>query len=359
MNKFELKKIIEEMQLAYPNMIKKIDDETYKIEDLIIEHIFDYYTKIKGKIPLAVAAYIYNTYPTERKYIRVHGNITEDHPSIHSIDDQYLKEIEINFKLNFDEYQKQRELAKNRMLLREIDNKYICSYHVDNKDDLIIFLTELIKYYKEKYSLNIDIIDIETMINRINNNILKTINPSITMEEWINQPLSENRLRKQIKEFDITTNPFITKAKDNYLTDRMNTDYYNLAYSDDRTNCAKVEIIRDNDIKYGFERSKYGYMYYLKAFIDTSPLKIYHYYTNKDVNQLGTGEIIAIDRFGKNRLFNEEIDIYYNLDKNICGTKYGHKHKLLEKDKRFIENKLTEGIDLVKESKPYTLVKKK
>ncbi len=358
MNKFEFTKTMKEIHNAYPSIIEKIDDETYTIANLKIENVFDYCTKIKGKIPLVVAEYIYNTYPTERKYIRANGNTTEEPPSSYAMDDLYLKEIEINFMLKLDEYQRRRKEARENMLARSNEHKYINSYHIDYKDDLIIFITELVRYLKIKNSLKIDIIDIEEMIYKVNQELLSAINPNITMEEWIHQQLIENALRRKIIEFDHTVNPFITNEIDKYLSDRINIDY-NKNYSDSKKESTKVEIIRDNNIRYGFERSHYGYMYYLKALINSSPLKICHYHTNRDTNQLGTGEIIAIDKLGQSVLFNNNIDLYYNLDQNICGTKYGSMHPITEKEKRIVDKKLTEGIELVKESKPYTLVKKK
>ena len=72
------------------------------------------------------------------------------------------------------------------MLRRKNDNKYIETYHIDSKEGLIIFLTELKDYYARKQGLReTEVQRYDEIISTVSSEILKQVNPSITNYDWM------------------------------------------------------------------------------------------------------------------------------------------------------------------------------
>lgn len=179
-------------------------------QDMAIHFSGSYYTVINGKIPLEVANIIYEKYPNNPYEIRVDGGASNYIPIEHAIDDQYKKEIQehLDAHLSTNEYLNRCKKSRRNMLRRKNDNKYIETYHIDSKEGLIIFLTEMKDYYFRKQGLNENEIQkYDEILSTVSSEILKKVNPGINTYDWMSKDerYSESFLNTIARD---TNNPF-------------------------------------------------------------------------------------------------------------------------------------------------------
>lgn len=313
-----------EVMKATGIVLRQLYTVTFKFSDT-------YYAIVEGPIPLEVANIIYKKYPGNPYGIRINGGCDDWNPN-------------------------------------EILPRY---YHIDSKEGLVIFITELKDYYLRKAKMPETEVDkYNDLMVRINSKILNNVDLSITTYEWM-QADKENyeafsktveanektnfgkQLRIAIDKFDKTINPFSNKDIEldeikNYLQNvSITVDSYDHVDDDGmiRENCCRVYI---TDLSSGnkacFSRNPDGFSYILHYTLGENKLVVSHQYCRDSGKKNSNSEKIGIDYFGTDVL--QKIDIRYNLTKGIAGPTYGEKAPITSEQATFVYEELLKAIRL-------------
>ena len=319
--------------LEYNEVMKAVGILFHRWEDLTIEFGGTFYAVVKGKIPLEVANIIYKKYPNNPYGIRVAGGCSSWDP-------------------------------KNWA----ISNKYIETYHIDTKEGLVIFITEMKDYLARKQgNAEIEVQRFNELMISINTEIIKKVNPDITNYEWMQVDKENNRdyfntllneenisfkkeFRKAIDDFDKTINPFINTdieldEVENYIQ-KVNISANAYKWKEKCENCCQMLI---TDLKSGNKASYYrnqdGFSYQLHYILgEEQYLDVLHYYSTKKSEYNAEGEVIAIDYWGDN--VEQKIDVRYNLTSGTIGETYGEKFPITPIQEKYIYNELLKVIEL-------------
>lgn len=347
-------------------------EEVHFWNNIVIYFGGSYYTIIRGKVPLEVANIIYEKYPNNPHKIRIDGGCSDYTPIEHAIDDQYKKEIQehIEQSLEIDEYLVRCKKSRRNMLRRKNDNKYIETYHIDSKEGLIIFLTELKDYYARKQGLReTEVQRYDEIISTVSSEILKQVNPSITNYDWmradeqygeifLNTIARDKQIpfgrafRKIIDQFDRTVNPYINEdieldSIDNYLK-KVNIDAntYDQKYGKYRKNCCRITIkAKDGESEVRYYRSPNGFSYQLMYVLGPEEyLNVLHYFDNKGDKESDKGEHIYINYFGENS--KQEIDLRYNITLGLASKTDEDKMPITSEQMSFVYDELVKATEL-------------
>lgn len=310
-----------------------------------------YYTKVNGKIPLEVANIIYQKYPENPYDIRVDGGCKDWNPIDLATDEKYEKDIQryIEEHLGVDEYLSKCENAKRNFKRRKnIDDKYLKTYHIDSKEGLLIFLTEMKDYFLRKNNLSeTEVKKYDELIAKVTSEILKKVNPYISAYDWM-QNDKENKskynssierdsktklgqmFRTAVLDFDKAVNPFTDDVEfdeiSNYLKKvKINANSYNSEHGKYRQGCCSLEI---TDISTGNKTTYYrnpdGFSFQLSyKFGEKNYLQVLHYFSTSGNFESDKGEVIAIYYCGDN--VENEIDIELNITNGKSGETYEDK----------------------------------
>lgn len=291
-----------------------------------------YYAIVEGNIPLEVANTIYEKYPGNPYGIRVNGGCDDWDPN-------------------------------------EMHPHY---YHIDSKEGLVIFITEMKDFFARKAGLpETEVQRYYELMTTINSRILKVVNPSISTNEWMQED-EENRkiffqtvannektpfgkeFRKAIDDFDKTINPFTNQDVEldeieNYIKKvNINADTYSSKNSEGmiRLNCGEVHITdleSGNNVNY--YRNPNGFSYQLHYVLGEEQfLNVLHYYSTNKIDENDNGEFISINYWGKK--IPQKIDIRYNLTKGVAGETYDPKTPITPDKEKFVYDELLKAISL-------------
>lgn len=347
-------------------------EEVHFWQNIAIYFGGSYYTVIRGKVPLEVANIIYKKYPNNPYQIRIDGGCIDYVPIEHATDDQYEKEIQehIEENLSSDEYTARCKKSHKNMLRRKDEKKYIQTYHIDTKEGLIIFLTEMKDYYARKKGLReTEVKRYDEILIAVTTEVLNKINPCITTYDWmgadkefgesfLNTIEKENNtsfghdFRELIDEFDRTINPYINEnieldSIDNYLQ-RVNifVNKYREKNGKYRNNCCSITIQdKDSENEVNYYRDPSGFSYQLLYNLGPSEeLMVCHYFKDIGMEESDIGEHICIKYFEEKS--KREIDLRYNITQGLVGNTYGKKAPITPEQKVFIYNELVKAIEL-------------
>lgn len=248
-----------------------------------------YYAIVKGKIPLEVAEIIYSKYPENEYKIRVQGGREEDIPSDWAIEDIISGE------------------------------EYIEEYHIDTKEGLLIFITEMKDYFARRNNLpETEVKNYEELLKTINTSLLEKINPRIVAYDWMQlHPTEKDKynkscekieetpigrdFKKLLNDFDKAVNPFLNK--DVKYTDfdstklLLNTRVWNEQKKDITIeNCCEMCISSNTGGKTMYIRDEGGFFFCVDYMLDDDRVFTYkHRYTNKGISDEQKGEGIEIE----------------------------------------------------------------
>ena len=326
-----------------------------------------YYAIVHGRIPLEVANIIYQKYPDNTYDIRVYGGCKDWNPNKWATDDKYEKEIHeyLEEDLDADEYISKCKKAKRNLERRKNkDYKYLASYHIDSKEGLLIFLTEMKDYFLRKNNLpETEVEKYDELIAKITSEILKKVNPSISAYDWM-QDDKENKyiynssverdnktkmgqlFRDAILDFDKAVNPFLDDDVEldeisNYLKNvKIDANTYNSENGKYRPGCCSLII---TDTSTGnittYHRSPDGFSFQLSYKLgEEKYLYVSHYYSTSGNYESDKGEEIAIDYLGDN--VENEIDIRFNITNGKAGATYKDKTHATPEQIAFVYDEL-------------------
>ena len=349
MNRLEFNEIIKAVNidnaLSTTTGIYGTTEDVHYWNNLAIWFGGSYYTIIHGIIPLEVANIIYRKYPDNPYNIRINGGSKDWVPNNYAIDKKYKKEIQEynNQNLSSDEYLIKCQNAKKRLIKRNNINKYITAYHIDSKEGLLIFLTEMKDYYLRKDNKReTEVKKFDEIRTQVTKDILKKVDLSISAYEWMQED-KQNKViynssierdnktkvgqffRKAISNFDNAINPFLNKDLefddiDNYLKlVDISANTYNSADGKYRKNCCRLEISTpytgNSTIYY---RNPDGFSFQLMYKVDDNQyLNVSHYFSNSGSHESDKGEVIAVNYFKDNAENN--IDIRLNITNGKVG----------------------------------------
>ena len=248
-----------------------------------------YYAIVKGKIPLEVAEIIYSKYPENEYKIRVQGGREENIPSDWAIEDIISGE------------------------------EYIEEYHIDTKEGLLIFITEMKDYFARKNKLpETEVKNYEELLKTINTSLLEKINPRIAAYDWMQlHPTEKDKynkscekieetsigrdFKKLLNDFDKAVNPFLNG--DVKYTDFDSTKLLLSAkvWDEQRKditieNCCEMFISSNTGGETIYTRDEGGFFFCVDYMLDSDRVFTYkHYYTNKGNSDEQKGEVIEID----------------------------------------------------------------
>lgn len=352
MNKFEFNEVIKAVAINNPSLVTGdrygSDADEYNLNGLTINFSGTYYAVVSGRIPLEVANIIYQKYPGNPYRIRVDGGCVDYNPNDAAIDDEY--EVETNGyiaeKTEMEYLFKKFAIAREKLNKRENNNKYLNTYHIDTKEGLLIFITEMQDYFLRKQNmLETEVAKYDELLVFVYSEILKKVDPSLSAYKWMQiDPLNKkfyNDLIKQdeqsnfrslfrtaILEFDKAINPFISDdieldEMENYINKiKISADKFCEVNGKYRDNCCDLKICdNDNSNNYTeYYRHPDGFKFKLNyKFGDYDYLTLMHYFnvSSKNGKNLEREEVIEIIYDGKN--CKKPIDLKFNLvDDKIC-----------------------------------------
>lgn len=300
--------------------------------NLIFRFSDTYYTIVEGDIPLEVANTIYEKYPENPYGIRVNGGCDYCNPN----------------------------------------KVFPYYYHIDTKEGLLIFITEMKDYFARKTGLpETDVQRYDELMARINSKILEKVNLSISTNEWMQadeenreiffQTVSNNEktpfgkeFRKALDDFDKTINPFINQDIEldevgSYIKKvNISANTYDSKDNDGmiRKNCCEMHITDlESGNKVNFYRNPNGFEYNLQyTFGEDQYLDVLHYYSTRETDENDRGEFIAINYWGDN--VPQEIDIKYNLTKSVAGSTRDQKTPITPDQEKIFYDELLKAIGL-------------
>ncbi len=339
-----------------------------------------YYTIVNGRIPLEVANIIYQKYPGNPYDIRVDGGCKDWNPIDWATDEKFEKDIQrynqryIEDDLDVDEYSSKYENAKRNFKRRKnIDDKYLKAYHIDSKEGLLIFLTEMKDYFLRKNNLpETEVKKYDELITKITSEIFKKVNPYISAYDWM-QDDKENKskynssierdnktklgqtFRKTILDFDKAVNPFLNDDIEldeisNYINNiEINANSYNSEHGKYRQGCCSLEI---TDISTGnkttYCRNPDGFSFQLSYKLgEEKYLEILHYFSTSGNFESDKGEVIAIYYCGDN--VENKIDIRLNITNGKAGKTYEDKIPATPEQIAFVYDELSKATSYASE----------
>ena len=355
MNRLEFNEVMKAVGINNPLSVAEgrygTREEVHYWNNLAICFGGSYYTIVNGRIPLEVANIIYQKYPGNPYDIRVDGGCKDWNPIDWATDEKYEKDIQkyVEEHLGIDEYLSKCENAKRNFKRRKnIDDKYLKTYHIDSKEGLLIFLTEMKDYFLRKNNLpETEVEKYDELISKITSEILKKVNPYISAYDWM-QDDKENKsnynssverdnktklgqiFRKAVLDFDKAVNPFLNDDIEideisNYLKNvKINANSYNSEHGKYRQGCCRLEI---TDISTGnkttYYRSPDGFSFQLSYNLgEENYLQVLHYFSTSGNFESDKGEVVAIYYCGDNV---DKIDIRLNITNGKAGETYEDK----------------------------------
>ena len=293
MNRFEFNIVMETVGIDNPLSTtegsKGTREDVHYWNDLAIWYGGRNYTIVHGKIPLEVANIIYEKYPENPYGIRVEGGCDDWNPSDWST------------------------------------GGYLKGYHIDSKEGLLIFLTEMKDYFLRKNDLpETEVKRYDELIAKVSSEILKKVNPSISAYDWM-QGDEENKdnynasierdkkteigrlFRKAIFDFDKAVNPFLDESIElddihNYIGKvniRGNTFYSrNKKYR--KGSCLELSNPETGNSTF-YQRADDGFSFELSYVLgDEQYLDVYHTFITNGNYESDNGEVIYIRYHGAN-----------------------------------------------------------
>ena len=315
-------------RLEFNEVMKAVKIPLQSWNDFQIYFGDTFYAVVKGSVPSEVAEIIYKKYPGNPYGIRINGGWIGLNPAEHIVN----------------------------------------LYHIDTKEGLLIFITEMKDYFARQNRLKEkEVKKLNELMVLVNSEILKKINPTISTYEWMQED-EENReifyrslsietpfekeFRRVIDMFDQTVNPFINKDIEldeitNYIQKvNISGSTYCSENGKKRNNCCHMDI-HDLETKncVSYNRSQSGFLYYVQYKTEEGQfLEVSHFYSANSKDENDNGEIISLKYFGDN--VKQKTDIRYNITKGIAGPTYGEKIPITNEQKRFFYLKLLEAIHL-------------
>lgn len=383
MNRIEFEKTME--VLEYDDVVVSTTGATKELEnvhllrDCVAYYSGDGYAYISGRIPLEFANIIWekygddedieiNTYPSNNPV-----------PEVHAVDEVYEREIRKIFK-QVPNSEKREELcrqAEERLKERDSKNKYITQYTISSTDALVTFLTEMKDYYAAKEGVFSDEVrNHDEYIAEIFAEVLKKINPGLSIEEWMKKcerdvslyyktlsNTSSNsfgrKLRSSLNKFDKIVNAYQDEEFEladihSYI---QNVDIYGTVFYDSekgRGNCARI-IITDKNTKNNviYYREADGFSYQVNYKDEDGVFILCHYFRprvnvmdeNNHIFSEEEGEVVYLYKESSDG--KEECDVRYNITKNTIEDSVNKTHGFAtKKQKAFVYEQLQTAIDL-------------
>lgn len=339
MNRLEFNEVMKAVEIDNPLSTTTgrygSSEQVHFWQNVAINFGGSYYTVVHGKIPLEVANIIYEKYPNNPYEIRVDGGCSDWDPK------KWTR-----------------------------DGKYLETYHIDTKEGLTIFLTEMKDYFARKNNLpETEVQRYDELMSTINSEILKKVNPAISAYEWMkadeengkkffdtvskgNQTSFGKMFRQAIDEFDKTVNPYADSDVElddigNYIKKvKINAASYDSVDGMRRKNCCEVHIEDiDSKNKVSYYRSPDGFSYQLMCTLGESQyFTVLHYFSTRGERENDKGEEIYINYFGDN--VPQEIDLRYNITHNVAGATYKEKTPITPEQKEFVYDELLKATEL-------------
>ncbi len=382
MNRLEFTKVME--VLGIDNKVSTITgrygttEDVYNWNDIDICFYGSYYSIVDGKIPLEVAKRIYDKDPKNLYSIRIDGGALDNKPIDCAVSDEYNKFVTTFFQLFkgkevcLEKTDTILERKKQEILSHNPESLYIGTYHIDTKEGLLIFLTELQDYYIGKIlnepNINIQVAKQPELLGEINRRLIEDSNPYINVEQWLEkdsgydcegqtikkgktvdnyQKVDEekNKIKILLKEFDETINPFINnniklldpiEYSDKILFNCYADDNEVEFFVKDKTKKGQVEHRRNNE-----------YLTYTLSYGEESWVCLHHYFVCKKENPLFFEEIVCLLSHNDSQSF----DLRYNLTNGLAYRTYAkdeEKRPLTPSQKVLIIDELEKAIEVAK-----------
>lgn len=342
-NRLEYNKVLKVAGINNP--LLKVDgtygtsEEVHIWNNLAIWFSGSYYTVMHGKIPLEVINTINKKYPNVF-YTEENGDYGK-----------FLDYAE----------------AKN-----------LKTYHIDTKEKLIFFLTEINNYLRKNGKLDLEV-KYEDTLREVTTELLKDVNPSVSARDWMqnsekhkieyNLTLNKNystmlgyEIRNAIENFDNAVNPFISNVNlnedDRYLKKvKVDASLYDLIESQDKKEYCHLNI---TDPSTGNETTYYrnpnGFSFKLTyRFGEEKYLSVSHFFSDENTESK-KGEFIAITTYGDNE---NNIDKRLNVTSGSVSTTYGKEYPASLDEIMYIYELLRKATSLAKEITSKSLNKNK
>ena len=349
-------------------------DGTY-FRGLNIRMGITYYAVVRGKIPLEVAQIIYEKYPENEYGIRVEGGCNNCDPKEWAVDDKYENELKKihEEKISSLDKSERYEIEQNKLAKRKDNKKYIKTYHIDTKEGLIVFITEMKDYYLRKLKQpETEVQKFDEILAETTEKIIAEINPTISAYEWMQgddenrdnynaKPenkvalLMKKRFRELVTNFDKSVNPFLDEDVEldkpiNYIQKvEIKGDLYNKS-DKKRKNCCFMQIVDKNkqDASTTYYRASDGFSFQMSYELnDDEYLSVLHYYTTTGNYKSDIGEVIAIKYRNRNNR-DEDVDIRLNISNWRAGKTYEDKIPVGLNQLVYVEEKLIEATEFAK-----------
>ncbi len=346
MNRFEFNIVMKTVGINNPLTTTEgrygTREDVHYWNDLAIWFGGSYYTIVRGKIPLEVANIIYEKYPENPYNIRVNGGCDDWNPIDWS------------------------------------EGGYLKTYHIDSKEGLLIFLTEMKDYFLRKNNLpETEVKKYDELLAKVNSEILKKVNPSISAFELM-QGDEENKdnynasierdkrteigrlFRKAIFDFDKAVNPFLDESIEldditNYIEKvNISGDTFNSRNKKYIKGCFLELSDPESYNKTIYKREDVGFSFELNYKLgDEQYLNVHHYFSTSDNDESDKGEVISISYYGDN-----DTNIKFNITNGKAGETYKEKTPANMEQICFVYDELLKATKLASEITTEKMMKK-
>ena len=294
------------------------------------------------------------------------GGCKGNKPIDWATDEMYEKEIEkyIDQGLNSLEFiAKCRTAKRNFKRRKNLDDKYIKTYHIDSKEGLLIFLIEMKNYYLRKNKLpETEVKKYDELIAKVSFIVLEKINPAISAYDWMqggvknrniyNAALERDKkseigkmFRNALLNFDKAVNSFLNDSiefddMENYLNKlKITGDVYDYSDGEYREGCCYLKISNPEICSTTYYRNLNGFTFKLMYKLgDNQYFNVLHYFSQTGNFESDKGKVIAIDYSGSNTI--SKIDIRYNITNGKAGENYKEKTTATQEQISFVYNEL-------------------
>lgn len=334
-----------------------LDDKgnIFYLKDIRVEFSLTYYAIVRGKIPYEVAKNIYGLYPKNEFKIRVSGGRDDWNFFDFLTDDEYERAKNENLGNS-----KLLEEARNMMVRRNDKNKYIPLYHIDTKEGLLVFLSELRNYYlgsnnlEEDYEWKSNIMS-NSYFNMIKNANLKFSTYDImksnkSFNETVDKNLETDLgsvFRSTLDEFDRMVNPFMDEGAeldDDYL-DKVDIDINARYYKKSELNGCELTIHdKDTGNEVFYSRKLNGFCYKVCFKADNNTEIIFaHCFVDESNDSYENGEFIYV--ICHNDDGKKNFEFRFNITEGLFGETYPPKDEVKLNDFMYIYGELKEAIN--------------
>ena len=338
MTSLEFRTIFDTLGITVKESRKPFGNCVWKVywKDFIFSfHSAKYYTVVDGKIPMEVGNLIYSKYPGNPYKIRVEGGHEDFVPIDRGNGAFYL-------------------------------------YHIDSKEGLLIFMTEMMDYLaKRNGEAELYVKQYPELLEMVSIHLIERLNPFILMDEWMKDAVKwcqettdsaqlyretlikseqfpiDQEIRNALQIFDKSVNPFLGEkietvfCKEIISNASIRGNIFNHHNGMNRENCMVIELKKKDTHTSDYTkaiRDPDGFYFTLDSgYYTNDSFYVIHYFANSYSNAFDNGEVLV---FEHEKDGEDILKIRYNLTLGLIQIHQQEPRAITKSQKRKVYQEL-------------------